>query len=384
MSATAFRCGRASPSCGRAGTPTRRAPTWGLASTRRSPPTTASRSCERVREEFVSGTRGGDLRSLQAVLRGGDAAITARTADRARARRRRAARLPRSQWSFVDARTIKLRDGAQAQAGLRSTNSATRPRIPRCRASASPRRATSSAFCATTPAAIAGHGRPISHALAFGISQAGRYLRDHILRRASTATSRAARCSTACLRISPASAASSSTRQFGQPARTGTQHEDHGFPENEFPSRRRRSPIRSPARTARCSAATAAIRKLIETNTSTEYWQKGASLLHTDPLGTARRRAAGECARVYMIAGTQHGGRAGCHATPGPCINPRNPHDPDAGDARAAGGARRMGGDGQGAAASRAADASPTARWSRADKTRLPCHARCRRRAVSQ
>ena len=22
---------------------------------------------------------------------------------------------------------------------------------------------------------------------------------------------------------------------FGQPARTGTQHEDHGFPENEFP-----------------------------------------------------------------------------------------------------------------------------------------------------
>ena len=36
--------------------------------------------------------------------------------------------------------------------------------------------------------------------------------------------------------------------------------------------------------------------KLIETNTATEYWQKGASLLHTDPLGTAGCRTAGECA----------------------------------------------------------------------------------------
>jgi hypothetical protein len=35
-----------------------------------------------------------------------------------------------------------------------------------------------------------------------------------------------------------------------------------------------------------------------------------------------------ENSRVYMIAGTQHGGRAGATTDPGPNINPRNPHNP--------------------------------------------------------
>ena len=33
-------------------------------------------------------------------------------------------------------------------------------------------------------------------------------------------------------------------------------------------------------------------------------------------------------ARVYLIAGTQHGGRVGLKPDPGPCANPRNPHNP--------------------------------------------------------
>jgi hypothetical protein len=32
--------------------------------------------------------------------------------------------------------------------------------------------------------------------------------------------------------------------------------------------------------------------------------------------------------RAYLVAGTQHGGRAGLTAAPGPCANPRNPHSP--------------------------------------------------------
>src|SRR5581483_2615611 len=67
--------------------------------------------------------------------------------------------------------------------------------------------------------------------------------------------------------------------------------------------------------------------KLIETNTSTEYWQKGASLLTTDPLGT-RDVVLPDNSRAYMIAGTQHGGRAGAPSDPGPDVNPRNPHNP--------------------------------------------------------
>jgi hypothetical protein len=66
---------------------------------------------------------------------------------------------------------------------------------------------------------------------------------------------------------------------------------------------------------------------LIETNTSTEYWQKGASLLTTDPLGT-KDVALPANSRAYMIAGTQHGGRAGATTDSGPNVNPRNPHNP--------------------------------------------------------
>ena len=64
---------------------------------------------------------------------------------------------------------------------------------------------------------------------------------------------------------------------------------------------------------------------VIETNSSTEYWQKGASLVHTDPTGR-HDAALPSNVRVYMIAGTQHGGRPGVDPGPGPCVNPRNPH----------------------------------------------------------
>ncbi len=49
---------------------------------------------------------------------------------------------------------------------------------------------------------------------------------------------------------------------------------------------------------------------LIATNTSTEYWQKGASLIHIDADGKADL-ALPPNSRVYLIAGTQHGGAAG-------------------------------------------------------------------------
>jgi hypothetical protein len=65
--------------------------------------------------------------------------------------------------------------------------------------------------------------------------------------------------------------------------------------------------------------------KLIETNSATEYWQKGASLIHTDP-GLRRDLTLPNNSRAYLIAGTQHGGRPGVNPAPGPCVNPRNPH----------------------------------------------------------
>src|SRR4029078_8764217 len=72
---------------------------------------------------------------------------------------------------------------------------------------------------------------------------------------------------------------------FAQPFRTRTWHEDHDFPEVEFPfsSAVMTDPVTGAA--GGLLSGDPADPKLIETNTSTEYWQKGASLLHTDPLG---------------------------------------------------------------------------------------------------
>ena len=49
---------------------------------------------------------------------------------------------------------------------------------------------------------------------------------------------------------------------------------------------------------------------LIETDASTGPWQKGASLLTTDPLGERDIELPAN-SRVYLVAGTQHGGTAG-------------------------------------------------------------------------
>jgi hypothetical protein len=114
---------------------------------------------------------------------------------------------------------------------------------------------------------------------------------------------------------------------FAQPARTNTQHEDHGFPENEFPFSTATLGDPLTGRSGSLFRGDGSDPLLIETNTSTEYWQKGASLLHTDPLGTTDVTLP-DNSRVYMIAGTQHGGRAGATTDPGPNLNPRNPHNP--------------------------------------------------------
>ena len=116
--------------------------------------------------------------------------------------------------------------------------------------------------------------------------------------------------------------------EFAQPTRTSTQHEDHTFPENEFPfsAAHMLDPITGKSGSLLRNDGFDPL--WMETNTSTEYWQKGASLLATDPLGQ-RDIELPPNARVYQIAGTQHNGTAGMRSTPGPCANSRNPHSPN-------------------------------------------------------
>ena len=169
-------------------------------------------------------------------------------------------------------------------------------------------------------------GRRIDKAVSIGISQSGRYLRDFVHQGFNQDESRRKVFDGVLAHISGIGGVFLNA-EFGQPARTNTQHEDHHYPENKFPF----SAATSTDPVTRQNAAL--LRNdgfdplWIEVNTSTEYWQKGASLLHTDPLGQ-RDLPLPAGARVFMVAGTQHGGRAGLKPDLGPCMNLRNPHSP--------------------------------------------------------
>ncbi len=272
----------------------------------------------RIREEFVSGTRLGihALFRLTHEAATQDASVTVR-------RTQTAERRP-VPFAFVDNRTIRLMPpGTAAEVGsiYEVRYDATRPRVQGI------------GFAATRD--LVSHlrhhgaallGRPLTHTLAFGISQAGRYLRDHIAQGFNGDEDGGRVFDGIQIHVAGAGRVFHNT-PFAQPFRTRTWHEDHDFPEIEFPFSA--AGLRDPV-----TGATGALLrgdgsdpKLIETNTSTEYWQKAASLLHTDPLGTQDVALPGNV-RAYLLAGTQHGGKAGMPRDAGPCVNPRNWHDP--------------------------------------------------------
>ena len=278
-----------------------------------------------VREEWVSGTRGGILEAFKlsqeaATLEQPRARLTVR--ERADDEPRE---LPLNQWSFVDACSIRLRDGTRAKLGFlyEFHYEARNPKVQGLGFAAT-RDVVS--WLRHSPDALKAMGRPITHALAIGFSQAGRYLRNHVSEGFNRDEQGRRVFDGIHSHIAGVGRVFFNT-PFAQPARTNTQHEDHGFPENEFPFSTASLSDPLTGKSGSLFRGDGSDPLLIETNTSTEYWQKGASLLHTDPLGL-KDVALPENSRVYMIAGTQHGGRAGATTDPGPNLNPRNPHNP--------------------------------------------------------
>src|SRR4051794_35395799 len=231
----------------------------------------------RIREEFVSGTRLGQHQTfrLSYEIADRDAALTVR-------RTQTAERQPVA-FEFVDSRTLRLLpEGTLPETGsiYEIRYNATKPRV------------LGIGFAATRD--IVSHlrheaaslfGRKVTHTLAFGISQAGRYLRDHIAQGFNADEEGRRVFDGVFCHVAGIGRVFHNT-PFAQPFRTRTWHEDHDFPEVEFPfsSASQLDPLTGAS--GALLRGDASDPKLIETNTSTEYWQKGASLLHTDPLGT--------------------------------------------------------------------------------------------------
>jgi hypothetical protein len=267
-----------------------------------------------IREEFVSGTRLGVHEAFKLAYEAvGPASVTVR-------RSQRAARTAVPSET-VDNRTVRPLAPIETGSIYEVRYQATKPRV------------LGIGFAATRD--VVSHlrhhgadllGRPIEHTLAFGISQAGRYLRDHIAQGFNADEDGRRVFDGVYTHVAGIGRVFFNT-PFGQPFRTRTWHEDHDFPEVEFPHSSAAMDDPVTGRSGALMRGDATDPKLIETNTATEYWQKGASLLHTDPLGT-RDVALPSNVRTYLLPGTQHGGKAGMPRDNGPCINPRNGHDP--------------------------------------------------------
>jgi hypothetical protein len=281
----------------------------------------------RVRDEFHIGTRApgkGDVVRLN---------FAATSTDTTRARltvrdRESDARteIPFDAWEFVDNRSIRLLPVGRNFAPFKNYEiwyeatgstvigvgfAATRDLVSFLRYET-----------AGNPMVVDGAGA--SHALAFGVSQSGRFLR-HSLELGMNDDGQGRRVFDGVLTHVAGAGKTFANHSFAMPGRTATQHEDRLYPENWFPFSQALATDPFSGQRGAILAGKPTDPLIIEVNTSTEYWQKGASLVHIDP-GGGRDLELPANARAYMISGTQHGGRAGTDPSPGPCVNPRNPN----------------------------------------------------------
>ncbi len=283
-----------------------------------------------IRDELTSGMRGVARETFRLTHQ-------AATLDQAQARltvRRQETdarqEIPPSGWSYVNSREIRLLpQGRKPELGslYEFHYPATNPRVLGLGLAATRDLVSFLRYEAADSNGNLNPARPgIRSALGFGMSQAGRYLRDHVAQ-GFNQDEMARKVFDGVLAHTAGVGGVFLNQEFGQPARTNTQHEDHMFPENAFPFSTARMSDPVTGKTGSLLRNDGFDPLWMETNTSTEYWQKGASLLVTDPFGT-RDVELPPNARSYFIAGTQHGGRAWMESTTGPCVNPRVPHSP--------------------------------------------------------
>ena len=155
----------------------------------------------------------------------------------------------------------------------------------------------------------------IRRTLAVGIALSGRFLR-HFLELGMNRDEDGRRVFDGVLPHISGAGKVFANEPFAMPFRTATQHEDRFYPEIWPPFGYGPGPS--------LLRGDGSDPLIIESNTSTEYWQKGASLVHTDAKGADVALPPG--VRMMLVAGAQHGGHAGSKATPGYCANPRNPN----------------------------------------------------------
>ena len=274
-----------------------------------------------IRDEFVSATRGPALERFRlsyAAVAGAPARLTKRHLPDDPP-----TEIPADGWRLVDGRLVELLPpGTQPELG-QIYEITYRARDPWVSGIGYAAQRDVVGFL-RSGAADNPLGGAIRQTIGFGISQSGRFLRDFV-RLGFNRDEAGRQVFDGVLTHTGGIGGVFLNALFAQPNRTRSGYQDRTMPENFFPFSTARA--RDPA----TGLESALLRhdgfdpKLIQSNTSTEYWQKGASLLSTDPAGR-QDLALAETTRLFLIASTQHAGRAGTPSLPGNCQNARNPH----------------------------------------------------------
>lgn len=151
-------------------------------------------------------------------------------------------------------------------------------------------------------------GGAINRVHAFGSSQSGRFLR-HMLYQGFNEDEAGRKVMDGVMANVAGGAFGSFNHRFAQPSRHAGAHFDVFYPTEQFPFNDLPQSDQDAGETAglldQCDAADVTP-KIFYTNTSTEYWNRSASLSHTDTLGQEDVEIHPDV-RIYHFASTKHG-----------------------------------------------------------------------------
>ena len=152
-------------------------------------------------------------------------------------------------------------------------------------------------------------GKPvIDRAYGFGVSQSGRFLREFVYWDFNQDENGRQVFDGLIPHVS-GSGLGSFNHRFAQPTRHAAQHDHHDYPPDRFPFayETQRDPVSGHTDgILKRATKSGTSPRIMHTQSTSEYWNRSGSLVHTDPLGK-RDAEIPDNVRIYFFGGTQHG-----------------------------------------------------------------------------
>ena len=217
--------------------------------------------------------------------------------------------IPHDKWRFADDETtVTLDDGFEPGRIYEITYRSRDPRVTGCGLAGTRDIVSFIKHEQSDANPLSANGRTVmSQALGIGVSQTGRFLR-HFIYQGFNEDESGRRVFDGLYIQAAGSGRGSFNHRFAQPSRAGFQHMMVFFPTFLFPfADLPQTDDEINIREGLLDRATArkVVPKIFYVNTSFEYWNAAASLLHTDPDGE-RDAPVPETTRVYYITGASH------------------------------------------------------------------------------